>query len=413
HIGDCVMALFGAPVAHGNDPERAVRAALDIQGRLPGLADELGRPIGAHIGVASGQVVASRTGSASRQEYTVTGDSVNLASRLTDRAASGETLISDAVHRALEDRLECAAVGELAVKGLAKPVRAWQLLGLRESARLGRQPFVGRHSELHQLEAALPTCCGSGRGQAIYVRGEAGIGKTRLVEEFRYLAAEQGFACHCGLVLDFGAGTGQDAIRSIVRDLLGLSSTSDPATVEAAAERAVADDLVASERRIYLNDLLDMPQPVELRALYDAMDNSTRNSGKRATVAELVTRASGRLPLLLVIEDLHWADRPTLDHLAGLTEAVAGCPALLVMTSRIEGDPLDDAWRLRVAGSPLLTVDLGPLRPREAEALAGTYLDAGGELARRCIERAAGNPLFLEQLLLNSEEDTEAAPGVP
>jgi len=156
-----------------------------------------------------------------------------------------------------------------------------------------------------------------------------------------------------------------------------------------------------------------MPQPVELRALYDAMDNSTRNSGKRATVAELVTRASGRPPLLLVVEDLHWADRPTLDHLAGLTEAVADCPALLVMTSRIEGDPLDDAWRLRIAGSPLLTVDLGPLRPREAEALAGRYLDACGELARRCIERAAGNPLFLEQLLLNTEDGSEAAPGVP
>jgi class 3 adenylate cyclase len=87
HIGDCVMALFGAPIAHGNDPERAVRAALDIQRRMPALAAELDRPIGAHIGVASGQVVASRTGSASRQDYTVTGDSVNLASRLTDRAA--------------------------------------------------------------------------------------------------------------------------------------------------------------------------------------------------------------------------------------------------------------------------------------------------------------------------------------
>jgi tetratricopeptide (TPR) repeat protein len=278
---------------------------------------------------------------------------------------------------------------------------------------LVRQAFVGRQTELQQFEAALAACCGSSRGQAVYVRGEAGIGKTRLVAEFQRLAAEEGFVCHCGLVLDFGAGTGQDAIRSLVRSLLGLSSTSDPATVEAAAGRAVADGLMASARRLYLNDLLDVPQPAELRALYDAMDNSTRNSGKRATVAELVARASGRPPRLLVVEDLHWADRPTLDYLAGLTETVAGCPALLVMTSRIEGDPLDDAWRLPIGASPLLTVDLGPLRPREAVALAGTYLDATGELARRCIERAAGNPLFLEQLLLNTEESTEAASGVP
>jgi class 3 adenylate cyclase len=241
HIGDCVMAVFGAPLAHGNDPERAVRAALDIQRRMPGLADELGLPICAHIGVASGQVVASGTGSNNHQEYTVTGDSVNLASRLTDRAASGETLISEAVHRMLGNRLECAAVGELAVKGLANAVKAWQLLGLRQSAPTGRQAFVGRSTELQQFEAALAACRGAGRGHAVHVRGDAGIGKTRLVEEFQHLAAEQGFACHCGLILDFGAGSGQDAIRSLVRSLLGLSRTTDPATVDAAAEGAVAD----------------------------------------------------------------------------------------------------------------------------------------------------------------------------
>jgi class 3 adenylate cyclase len=101
HVGDCVMAVFGAPVAHGNDPERCVRAALDIGRRVPVLAAELGRSIGVHIGIASGEVMASGTGSARHLEYTVTGDSVNLASRLTDKAATGEILISDSVHRAL------------------------------------------------------------------------------------------------------------------------------------------------------------------------------------------------------------------------------------------------------------------------------------------------------------------------
>jgi class 3 adenylate cyclase len=120
HIGDCVMAVFGAPIAHGNDPERAVRAALDIQRRVPALADARGRPLGVHIGVASGQVVASGTGSARHREYTVTGESVNLASRLTDAAQAGEVLISDAVHRALAERLACAEAGALVVKGFAE-----------------------------------------------------------------------------------------------------------------------------------------------------------------------------------------------------------------------------------------------------------------------------------------------------
>jgi class 3 adenylate cyclase/tetratricopeptide (TPR) repeat protein len=410
HIGDCVMAVFGAPTAHGNDAERAVRAALAIRDAMPGLGRDLGRALEVHIGLAAGQVVASRSGSATHREYTVTGDSVNLASRLTDEAARGVILISDVVRRMLPPRFVCRKAGRLAVRGLAEPVRAWQLLGIGEAAT-ERPPFVGRRAELAQFEGVLGACRDAGTGQAVVVRGEAGIGKTRVVEEFQALAEGAGFACHFGLVLDFGAGVGQDAIRTLVRSLLGLSVSSAPAAAHAAAERALLDGLVASEQRVYLNDLLDLPQPTALRALYDAMDNATRNRGKRATVAGLVCSVSARQPLLLVVEDVHWADQLTLEHLAALAETVAACPALLVMTTRIEGDPLDQAWRSRTADSPLMTIDLGPLRPQEATALAGTYLDATAEFAQRCIERAAGNPLFLEQLLRHAEQSSAA--GVP
>ena len=248
-------------------------------------------------------------------------------------------------------------------------------------------------------------------GSTIYIRGEAGIGKTRLLEKFQAKAEGANFAAHSGLVLDFGLGSGQDAIRSVVRSLLGLSSESSQEEIEAAAEKAFEDGMLADERRVYLNDLLNVPQSTELRTLYDAMDNAARDRGKRATVAELVTHASGRRPRLLAIEDLHWADQTTLDHLANLTETVAGCPALLVMTSRIERDPLDEAWRSKIAGQPIVTIDLGPLQPSEADRLAESYFDALGELAQRCIERAAGNPLFLEQLLRHAEESAEG--GVP
>jgi class 3 adenylate cyclase/tetratricopeptide (TPR) repeat protein len=411
HIGDCVMAVFGAPVAYGNDPERCVRAALDIGRRMPMLAAELGRPIGVHIGIASGEVMASGTGSARHLEYTVTGESVNLASRLTDEAATGEILISDSVHRALAERVDCSEVGELAIKGLAKPVRAWRLRAFREPARSGRQTFVGRRRELRQLEAALAQCRDTRRGRAIYIRGEAGVGKTRLLEQFQAKAEGENFACHSGLVLDFGMGSGQDAIRSLVRSLLGLSGESSREEIDAAAETALADGMLADERRVYLNDLLNVPQSIELRTLYDAMDNAARDRGKRATVAELVTRASGRRPRLLAIEDLHWADQTTLDHLANLAETVAGCPALLVMTSRLERDPLHEAWGPTIADQPIVTIDLGPLQPSEATRLAGTYLDPLGELAQRCIERAAGNPLFLEQLLRHAAESAEG--GIP
>jgi class 3 adenylate cyclase/tetratricopeptide (TPR) repeat protein len=410
HIGDCVMAVFGAPVAHGNDAERAARAALAIQDGMRELSEQVGRTIGVHIGLAAGQVVASRIGSGTHREYTVTGDSVNLASRLTDAAARGTIVISGLVQSMLPPRFTCREAGTIAVKGLAEPVQAWRLIGLDDAAA-ERTPFVGRQAALAQFKAVLAACRDTGAGQAVVVRGEAGIGKTRVVEEFQLLATRAGFACHDALVLDFGAGIGQDAIRTLVRSLLGLTLGSDAAAAGLMAERALSESWVATERRVYLNDLLDLPQPTALRALYDAMDDETRNRGKRATVTNLVQALSKRQPLLLVVEDVHWADRPTLEHLATLAETVAACPALLVMTTRIEGDPLDQAWRASTAASPLLTIDLGPLRPQEAAALAGAYLDAGADFAQRCIERAAGNPLFLEQLLRHAEQS--AAAGVP
>ncbi len=411
HIGDCVMGVFGAPLAHGNDAERAVHAALAIRDAMPAVSARTARQLAVHIGVASGQVVASGTGGIGHRSYTVTGDLVNLASRLTELAPPGEILLSDAVRHTLAERLDCDDAGALEVKGIEKPVRAWRLLGLRSSGDLAPQALVGREGELRQLVATLAGCRESGRGQALYLRGEAGIGKTRLVEEVVRLARAQGFASHVGLVLDFGAGTGRDAIRSLVRSLLGVASGADPAALNDAAERTLGAGFVADEDAVFLHDLLDLPQPLKLRAVYDAMDNAARNQGKRRTVARIAQRASKARPLLLVVEDLHWADELVLAHLARLVAVAGEHPVIIVMTSRAEGDPLDAAWRARLAGAPLTTVDLGPLRANEARVLAGRVLQANAAFAERCVARAAGNPLFLEQLLRHA--DVDARTGVP
>jgi class 3 adenylate cyclase/tetratricopeptide (TPR) repeat protein len=411
HIGDCVMTVFGAPVAHGNDAERAVRAALAIRDAMPELSAEAGRAMRVHIGIAGGQVVASGTGSASHREYTVTGDTVNLASRLTDAAAPGEVLISENVWNAVGDRFDATEAGKLVVRGFEEQVRVWQVRSPHVGGTTARAPFVGRQAELQQFHAALATCFRTGAGQAVYVRGEAGIGKTRLVEEFQHAARQAGFACHVGLVLDFGAGTGRDAIRTLVRNLLGLGAASDPEAARAAVAAALAQELVPADDSVFLTNLLHLPQPKELRALYDAMDSSTRDQGVRRTVAHLVEGASQLQPRLLVIEDVHWADPPTLAHLARLTATVAECPALLVMTSRLEGDPLSREWRGQTAGAPFMTIDLGPLRRAEALTLAGTFINAADRFGERCVERAAGNPLFLEQLLRLAQEN--AVVGVP
>ncbi|MGY8667079.1 adenylate/guanylate cyclase domain-containing protein [Bradyrhizobium sp. UFLA05-109] len=404
HIGDCVMAVFGAPTAHTDDPERAVRAALDIHPAIQSLSDKAGRILKVHLGLASGQVVASKTGSRERQEYTVTGDSVNLASRLTAMAGPGETFVSSAVYHSLLDRFEGEEVGTLLIKGLDKPVAVWRVRSLRsaDAQRIHRR-LVGRHGEMAQFKGIIASCREAGAGLALYIRGEAGIGKTRLVEEFQRIASGQHFTCHVGRVLDFGVGKGQDAIRAVVRSCLGCAGQGETAA-RAAAERLLSEELLNPDHLVFLNDLLDLPQPTELRALYDAMDNSARNLGKRKTVAEVVRRLSARRPQMVTIEDLHWADVIALAHAAELAGITGLCPFVLVMTSRTEGDQLDVTWRSRTRSVPLVTIDLGPLREQDALALAGEFSGVSEPFALACVKRSDGHPLFLEQLLRSGGE---------
>ena len=409
HIGDAVMALFGAPIAHTDDAERACRAALDIHATMRALSRDTGLALTVHAGIASGPVVASGIGSEAHHEYTVLGDSVNLAARLVEMATAGETLISDAVRRTLSHLVEAVEVGDVDIKGLSKPVKVWRMTALGGDGAVTR--FVGRRAETRQFAGVLETTRESGNGQAILVRGEAGIGKSRLVEEFATLSAEDGFVRHTGWALDFGVGRRRDAIRGIARSLLGIPQGTGKATRAEAAARALSAGLVAEEQAVFLYDLLDIPQDPAARAMYDAMDNDRRNLGKGECMATLVKRLSARQPLLLIVEDLHWAAPLTVDHLTLMAAATAEGPALLVMTSRIEGDPLDGAWR-QAARAALMTVDLAPLREDEALSLAGEFVDSANEFALNCIARAEGNPLFLEQLLRSAEgAEGEDIPG--
>ncbi|MBB5510202.1 adenylate/guanylate cyclase domain-containing protein [Paraburkholderia atlantica] len=408
HVGDCVMAVFGAPVSHGNDVERAVRAALAIRDGMPDLARALGRPVSVHIGIAGGEVVASGTGSATHREYTVTGDTVNLASRLTDAAEPGQILISETVRRPLADRLDCVERGALSVKGFAETVTAWSIAALLRS-RPGR-PLVGRHHEMQRFRSVLDSCRETGVGRTVLLRGEAGIGKTRLVEEFEREARESGFLSHTGLVLDFGAATGRGAIQSLVRGLLAPDGSTDADASAAGVEHALDTGLIDAGDALFLDDLVDVPMGFEDRTVYEAMDNEMRVRGRRNALARLVQRASRQRPRVLVVEDIHWSDESTLRDLAGLSATMAGCPAVLVLTARTHGDSSEEPWRAALS-EPYSQIDLGPLSTSDAHAMARSFPGAQAGLAGRCIARAAGNPLFLEQLL-NDAQDGQGT-GVP
>lgn len=408
HVGDAVMAVFGAPTARTDDPVRAVRAACDIHSGLQKLDTGADQKLVAHIGIASGQVVASRTGSADYSEYTVTGETVNLASRLDDLAGPGETLISQAVYNAVSHVAACDPRGDVQVDGFPLPLQSWrvvEVLPVQDHRRQG--PFVGRVMEQRQFSALLSETLQSGRGHTVMVRGEPGIGKTRLIEEFMAMAEERGFSIHHGLVLDFGTARGQDALGTLVRSLLSVPASADAGECASAAAVAVAGGLVDPANSVFLNDLLDLPQSLEQQSQLDAMEMEKRDEGRRATIARLVESSAANRPLNIYIEDIHWADDFTLSCIVRLASSITRFPALLIMTSRLEGSSTKQGWSVALLRSPMTTMELHSLLPDEALTLAKHLVssDHGGIDAMAA--RSEGNPLFLEQLLRNASEGKE------
>ena len=402
HIGDNVMAVFGAPIAHTDDPQRAVRAASEIHQSMNNLSQEVGHNLAAHIGIASGQVVASTTGSDTHREYTMTGETVNLASRLDDLAKAGETLVSETVWRAVSRIAVCSSRGQIAVKGFDKEVEVWAVRDLAAVPEPAHQAsIVGRRPELCQFTGLLDAALEQAMGHTLLVRGEPGIGKTRLIEEFIRIADNLGFAAHKALILDFGVGKGQDAIRGLVRSLLAVSDGDNENAKEAAARRARNANLVSKNNLVFLYDLLDVRQPRDLHSIFDAMDVETRRQGACATVAELIQHGASPQPLLIVVEDFHWADEIVLRHLTDIARVSAESPVVLVMTTRVEGVILEKEWLASLRGCPLTTIELQPLRPEEAMRLAAELAATDVGAVEAIVARAEGNPLYLEQLMQN------------
>ena len=415
-VGDEIMALFGVPLAHRDDARSAVTAALELHRVVDDFVATLGPAIAAglamHTGINTGLVVTRRS-DARAGDYALTGDAVNTAARLRGLAEPGEVVVSADTWRQVADYFEGEANAPVDVKGKEQPLVAYRVRGPRQAADGGGGgSLVGREEEQRDFRAIAEACAERQRSRVLVVRGDPGVGKSRLVAEFVASARSLGFSCHGAAVLDFGAETGRDAVRSLARSLLGVPGTSDEATRRDAIERSHAANPVAPERRLFLYDLLDVAPPPDLRALAAAISVGARQKGSLQALCDLATGSGSKMPLLLVVEDIHWADAWTLERLAALAVLAARQPLLLVMTTRFAGDPTAGAWRTMLHGAPLLGIDLAPLRADEALRLALQTSAMSPALAQSCVERAEGNPLFLLQLLLNAGEAAQSSlPG--
>lgn len=380
------QALFGLPSAYGSDAVRCLQCAAAIARLLDGQQASV--------------LIDART-----LPYGVDQPSVAQRSWLLNQAAVASTAGATGIPAVYIDRDLGAQIGarfELAsVAGAAELLRV-----VREHCdahpAAAHYPLIGRQLEIQQFKLLLESTLDYQRGHILYLRGVAGIGKSRLTQEFLDIAQQSRFACHQAVVLDFGMQDDVPPLGQLVRALLGLASGVLPQESDLCAQ--MNRIRLPSEWAMHYRGLLGMPQTAAAAALYGAIDHQTRELRQVEAIRELIVRRAVECPLMLVLEDIHWAAPELIATLAGVFREVQEIPVIWLLSSRFEGDPFERMLRPYLNGEPVTMLDLAVLRAPEAQQMAQEMArnatGADPEFHARCIARAQGNPLFLTQLLL-------------
>lgn len=412
-IGDALVAIFGAPVAHEDDAERAVRAALRMQEHLERLGTETATKVRMRIGVNTGEVLvgAMRAGG----DYTAMGDVVNTASRLQSIAQPGQVVVGPATYAATAAAIAYEPLGALSVKGREEAVDAWHATGAvaPPGSRRARPltPLVGRDDELTMLCASLTTTVTRRRTHFILMVGEAGVGKTRLANELGQSAEdEHGARVLTGHCIPYGESDAWYPIAAMIASACCVGLEDDTETQRAAARIETAavlelpiDDPEVGRITDGLLHIMGKPSNLETVDPGRAHEDSLR-----AVLAFMAALASQR-PLMLILSDLHWADSELLDFLPRFLQRVAGMPVILLATARSE---FADEWTPPPGRHNVVNVHLDPLDADDADELLEALLpDADPEVRAALRDRSGGNPFFVEELAAMAGEDTGGPTG--
>jgi tetratricopeptide (TPR) repeat protein len=409
-MGDGIMALFGAPVAHEDHAVRACYASIDLQRAMRRLTEELRRAHGVtvevRVGLNSGEVVVRTISSDLHMDYTAVGQTTHLAARMEQLASPGTTLLTADTLRLAEGYVEVSPLGPMPVKGLAAPVETYELIGagvrrsrLSAAAARGLTRFVGRDGELEQLREALESAA-QGHGQVVAIVGEPGVGKSRLVWEVTH-----SHRTHSWLILEAGAVSYGKAIPylpvvSLLRGYFQVGDRDEPRAIrEKVTGKLIALDRTLEPALPALLALLDVP--VEDRR-WGALDPPARRQRTIDALRRLLLRESQVQPLLAVFEDLHWIDAETQAVLDRLAESLPTARLLFLVNYRPE---YHHGWHGKTYYRQLR---LDPLAPENATGLLETLL--GGDpslkpLKRLLLVRTEGNPLFLEESVRSLVDD--------
>ncbi len=388
--GDKLIAMFGAPLSQEWEETSALRCALDLHRELRDSSLDLHQ----RIGINSGFVFAGEIGSARRREYTIIGDNVNLAARLMAAARPGQTIVSRAAAERAGTEFDLHRLRSLRVKGKAEPVQVFRLEDSRQPSQPLEtemaSPVLGRDAELTSL-LRLSSQVARGRGRWAYVWGEAGIGKSRLTAEVAARLCSRGWrhltpSCH-----PHTARTPFAAWIAPLRALFGIEVEDGPEDARRKLKAGVArlrPDLEAFAPLV--GELLSVPADDDpfLRSL----DAKTRHQRLTTTVVEILQASARERPLLLLFEDVHWADGPSLELLGELL-CHLGSPLMVCLTSRHGEPPLElSAYR------PSLSLHLQELTAEDARRLVASATELAKDELTAIVGRAQGNPLFLQEL---------------
>jgi class 3 adenylate cyclase/tetratricopeptide (TPR) repeat protein len=390
--GDAVMAAFGIPLAHEDDAERAVRAGFGILERTRELGLE------ARVGIEAGEVVVDETDSTF-----ATGEAVNVAARLQQAAAPGEILVGEAAHRLTDGHIEADAVGPLELRGFRNPIPAYRAVCTLDAAEMPRRvsaPFIGRESELDLLQNTYARTVRDRRPHVFTVYGEPGVGKSRLIREF--LAGTEGATILSGRALPYGEGVTYWPLAEMVKAAAGITDD-DP--MERAREKLIeccGDEAIA--------ELLGLASGV-----MEAVEGQRGQPEIAWAAREFVDELADVQPLVMVFEDIHWAEEPLLELIDHLAQWVRERALLIICLARPELLDVRPGWgggRVRSTA-----IELEPLPRDESERLADALLaehDVSDKVQARLLDKTEGNPLFVEETVrMLLEQGSDGGDRIP
>src|SRR5512132_1651384 len=401
-MGDGIMALFGAPLAHEDHAVRACYAALAMQAAVKQYAAEVQRshgvPVQIRVGLNAGEVVVRAIGSDLHMDYTAVGQTTHLAARMEQMAMPGAILITPAVLGLVEGFVQVKALGAMPVRGLRDPVEVYEVMGagmvrsrLEAAAARGLTRFVGRQPELETLQQALAQAQ-AGHGQVVALVGEAGVGKSRLFYEFGHSHHTQGWLVLESASVSYGKATPYVPVVDLLKRYCHIAEHDDPRTIRA----KVTGQLLTLDEALQatIPALLALLDALPADSPFLTLDPPQRRQRTLDALKRLLMRESQVQPLLLVFEDLHWIDTETQALLDSLVESVPTARLLLLVDYRPE---YQHAWGSKTYYRQLR---LDPLPPASADEFLQALLGDDpslGPLKPLLIARTEGNPFFLEE----------------